>query len=282
MRLMAAIATLPVALGLANSHAGPRIERNVPYRQVGGATLTLDAYLPAPAISRRAAIIFVHGGGWRAGDKSAFAPGEPVFAPTALRFARLGFAVFSIDYRLAPAAPFSAAASDVSFAVRWVRGHAANFDIVPRRIGIFGVSAGGNLAALVATEGRGSLDRGARVRAAVSWSGPMDLALFDTELGGPARHPFVESYLACRPTRCPSRYTSASPVNHVDRSDPPMLIANSRHEIVPLGQAEEMARRLTNAHVPHELVVVSGSRHAADYEAEVWGATVRFLLHYLQ
>jgi len=272
---------LPVAFALASTHAGTTIARGVPYRHVGGVTLTLDAYLPARARSRRAAIVFVHGGGWRAGDKSAFAPGEPSFAPTALRLAHLGFTVFSIDYRLAPAAPFPAAASDVSFAVRWVRAHAADFDLLPTRIALFGVSAGGNLAALVATEGRGSRDRGARVRAAVSWSGPMNLALFDAELGGPARHPFVESYLGCPPTRCPRRYTSASPVNHVDRSDPPILLANSSREIVPLPQAEQMAHQLANAHVPHELIVVPGSRHAADYEAEVWAATVRFLLRYL-
>lgn len=60
-----------------------------------------------------------------------------------------------------------------------------------------------------------------------------------------------------------------------------MLIANSSHEIVPLSQAAEMARRLANADIPHQLVVVPGSRHAADYEPDVWGATVRFLLRYL-
>ncbi len=280
--LLAGIAALQISLGAPAALATPNIERNVPYRQVAGVTLTLDAYLPSPLGSRRAAIIFVHGGGWRAGDKTSFAPGEPAFAPTALRLAHLGFAVFAINYRLAPGARFPAAASDVSAAVRWVRTRARRFHIDPRRLALFGVSAGGNLAALVAAEGRGSLDRGARVRAAISWSGPMDLSRFDAQLGGPAHHPYVESYLGCPPTRCPDRYTSASPVNQIDPSDPPMLIANSNHEIVPLDQATEMTRTLANAGVAQQLLVVPGSRHAADYEAIAWGPTIRFLSRYLR
>ncbi len=282
LSLLAGIAALQISLGASAALATPNIERNVPYRQVAGVTLTLDAYLPSARDRRHAAIVFVHGGGWRAGDKTSFAPGEPAFAPAALRLAHLGFAVFAINYRLAPGARFPAAASDVTAAVRWVRRRARHFHIAPGRLALFGVSAGGNLAALVATEGRGSLDRGARVRAVISWSGPMDLSRFDSQFGGPAHHPYVESYLGCPPTRCPDRYTSASPVNQIDRSDPPMLIANSSHEIVPLSQAAEMAQRLANAGIPRQLVVVPGSRHAADYEADVWGATVRFLFRYLR
>lgn len=283
-RLIAGCAVLPIALVLGAPAAKPGvgIERHLVYRHVGVATLTLDAYLPPPAHGLRAAVVFVHGGGWRAGDKTAFAPGQQAFAPTALRLVRAGFAVFSIDYRLAPKDPFPAAVSDVRAAVEWLRMHAASFHVDPRRLALFGASAGGNLAALAATEGHGSLDRGARVRAAVSWSGAMDLRLFDAELGGPARRPYVESYLGCPPTRCPDRYKAASPVTHVDSTDPPILIANGTDEIVPFAQAVEMAGRLAAANVPHRLLVIRGSRHAADYEAEAWRATVRFLLRYLR
>lgn len=198
--VLAAIFALQLALAApAAARATPTIQRNIPYRSVAGRTLTLDAYLPSARNRRHAAIVFVHGGGWRAGDKSVFAPGEAAFAPTGLRLARLGFAVFAINYRLAPAARFPAALSDVTAAVRWVRKRARHFDIDPGRLALFGVSAGGNLAALVATEGRGSLTRYARVRVAVSWSGPMDLSRFDAQLGGPAHHPSVESYLGCPP-----------------------------------------------------------------------------------
>jgi len=167
-------------------------------------------------------------------------------------------------------------------AIRWIRAHAGRFSVDPSRLGLFGASAGGNLAALAATRVQGALDTGARVRALVSWSGPMDLALFDAELGGPSQHPFVESYIGCTPTACPARYRAASPVTHVDRSDPPTLLANSTSEIVPLAQAREMAAQLTAAAVPHELLVLPGSRHAAQYASAVWQTTVTFLERHLR
>src|SRR5690348_15922081 len=106
---------------------------------------TFDAYV-APGARR--AIVLIHGGGWRAGSKESL-------DPTALRFAESGWTAFSISYRLVPPAPWDAAKADALAAVRWVRAHAARFGFDPRRLAVFGTSAGGNLAALVATVGRG-------------------------------------------------------------------------------------------------------------------------------
>jgi acetyl esterase len=260
--------------------AGVLIERDVVYGRASGERLLLDAYLPRGG-RLRPAIVYFHGGGFRAGDKAYFAPGEQAFAPSALRLVRLGFAVFSVNYRLEPPAPFPAAIVDALRSVRWLRAHARSFGVDPARLASFGASAGGNLAALVATIGRGPLDRSARVRAAVSWSGPMDLGLFDRELAPSSGSSFIERYMGCSQTVCPSRYAFASPVDHVDRSDPPLLLANGTAEIVPLAQAREMSSRLAAAHVPHDLLVVPGSRHAAEYDASVWARTVRFLLRNL-
>jgi acetyl esterase/lipase len=110
----------------------------------------------------------------------------------------------------------------------------------------------------------------------------MDLPLFDAELGGPARHPFVEDYLGCSPDACPARYRAASPVDRVDPTDPPMLIANGTREIVPLEQARAMAARLAAARIPHRLLVVPSARHAGAYEQAAWPGTVSFLRRYLR
>jgi len=96
------------------------------------------------------------------------------------------------------------------------------------------------------------------------------------------RHRFVGQYLGCLPASCPGRYRDASPVDHVDPSDPPLLLVNASRETVPLTQAKLMAVRLRAAHVAHQLIVVPGSRHAGDYAAQVWQATVRFLIRYLR
>ncbi|MDQ2914904.1 MAG: alpha/beta hydrolase [Chloroflexota bacterium] len=251
------------------------IRRDLQYGVAGGERLLLDAYLVSGQAARPA-VVFVHGGGFRAGDKAFVAPGEQAFTTIGTALARDGYAVFAINYRLAPRFRFPAAEHDVLAAVGWVRSHAHALGVDPGRIALFGASAGANLAALAATDRKGALGRGTRVRAVVSWSGPMDLASFY------AGHSFVSGYLGCMPSDCPRRYRDASPVTHVDRSDPPFLLANGSAEIVPLAQAQVMARHLGAAHVAHELIVVPGSRHAGEYATQVWRSTVRFLAKHLR
>lgn len=247
------------------------LRRDVLYREVNGVRLRLDAYLPA-AKGSHPAIVFLHGGGFRSGIRGSFAPGEQAFGPTGQALARNGLAAFAIDYRLAPQFRFPAAEQDVLAAVRWVRRHAHYLGVDPSRLGLFGVSAGGNLAALAATQPSSPLDQ---VRVAVSWSGPMNLARFY-----PA-HPFVAEYLGCLVSACPDRYRAASPVNRVDHGDPPMLLANSTAETVPIGQAREMISRLAVVRVAHQLLMIPGGRHAGQYSAEAWPATLRFLRQHL-
>src|SRR5439155_20533842 len=179
-----------------------------------------------------------------------------------------------------PPATFPAPISDSLNAVRWIRAHAALYGVDAKRMAVLGSSAGGNLAAVVATAGKGSRVRGSRVAAAVTWSGPMDLAAMASEQDSRAGR-VVEHYLACPPSACPARYRTASPVAAVDRTDAPMLIANSTNELVPLSQATEMARKLKKAGVRYQLVAVPGSLHARAYESRVWATSLRFLERYL-
>ena len=208
---------------------------------------------PAPAAGRPA-VILVHGGGWRSGDRGWW-------AAQGRRLAARGWVAFSVDYRLAPAHTFPAAVEDVRAAVRWVRAHADDYGVDPDRIALLGGSAGGNLALLAATTG-------APVVGAAAWSPPTDLRTLRAGTIGR----LVAGYLACRPAACPARARAASPAAHLDRRDPPLLVANATDEIVPLTQATALAR---SGRV--ELHVLPGSRHSAEYGAAIWPATVRFL-----
>ena len=95
---LATVAILVAAAGAVGARAGRinaviRIEHGLPYAVIGGRRLLLDAYLPGRKPGRPPpGVVFVHGGGWRAGERAFFAPGEPAFAPTALRLVELGFA----------------------------------------------------------------------------------------------------------------------------------------------------------------------------------------------
>lgn len=106
----------------------------------------LDVY-PGKAAKNRPVVVWVHGGGWQAGDKS-----DVQVKPT--WFGEKGFLFVSINYRLLPAVDMGTIVRDVAKAVRWVRDHAAEHDGDPDRLFVMGHSAGAQLAALVCTDDR--------------------------------------------------------------------------------------------------------------------------------
>ena len=250
---------------------GVRVQSDVVWRTVDGEQLTLDAFVPERAEKSRPAVVLIHGGGWRAGTKANFdQQGHDLAA--------LGYVAFSINYRLAPEHPYPAAVDDVQAAVRWLRTPAQveRYGIDPERIGALGGSAGAHLTGMLATLGHGSLDHGARIRAAVSWSGPMDLRVAGAT--GP-----IPTFLGCIPSdpACADTAAAASPITYVDRTDAPLLLANSDHELVPLRQAQEMDAAITKAGVQHQLVVLPGTRHSRAYSNDIWDQTVTFFEQHL-
>jgi acetyl esterase len=253
MAAFIALATPMADLSAIAQVAGVTVTRNVEYAEAGGTPLLLDAYIPSGS-GLHPAMLVIHGGNWDSGDKEDMAPvGELV--------ANEGFAAFVVDYRLVPAGSYPAAVEDVRSAVRWIRTNAARYGVDPTRIGAFGVSAGGHLATMLATVGTGSTDRGARIRVALSWSGPQDLTLLPSSV--------VQAFVGCPIDACPERWRSASPSSHVDPTDGAVLLANSTAELVPLSQAVEMAAILRRNHVPTKLIRVPGSEHASYYGARL-------------
>ena len=113
---------------------------------------------------------------------------------------------------------------------------------------------------MLATSGQGSLDRGSRVAAAVSWAGPMDL---HPDLFGPDTQPYLDAFLDCFLAPCEeSKIVAASPISHVDPSDAPLFLANGDSDIlVPADQATRMSAALDAVHVPHQLVIVPNAGH---------------------
>ena len=260
--LVTAVPALPA--GAADS---VKVTRDVTYRTVEGEKIGLDVYRPIKKGKDRPAVVIIHGGGWRGGDKQAL-------AQQGNQLAERGFVAFSVDYRLAPAHPYPAAVDDVNAAVEWARKHAKEYGVDPKRIGALGSSAGAHLTGMLATLGEGALDRGHRITAGVSWSGPMDL----TPIGAGA----VAGFLGCSPDACPDKYKDASPITHVDKTDAPMLIVNSANELVPESQADTMKAALDAAGVANEEIILPGTAHARAYANRVWDQTVAFLENYLK
>ena len=181
-----------------------------------------------------------------------------------------GFVTASVTYRLSRFAPFPAQIHDAKAAIRWLRAHAATYSVDPERIGVWGDSSGGHLAALLGTsygvpelEGAtGSPDQASHVQAVVARCAPSDFtrfhpgdedepgSLFWQLFGGPASEHEDLARLA-------------SPTTHVGRMTlPPFLVVHgSEDEIVPYEQAEFLVDRLHAHRADVTLRTILGGHH---------------------
>ena len=218
----------------------------------------LDLHLPATGNGPFPVVVWIHGGGWERGDRH-LSPQGPQQAVI-----EAGYAVASVDYRLSHEAVFPAQIQDVKGAVRYLRANATTLGLDATRIGVWGDSAGGHLAALLGTSGDvaafddpvlGNIGVSSRVQAVVDWYGPASFATFDSQLTQDhctkriAGKESVESRLigdavAARPDLA----RAASPVTYVSADDPPFLIEHGRDDcVVPWQQSDELAKALTTA-----------------------------------
>lgn len=259
------------------SYPGVTVLEDEQYGTAGGVDLMLDVCLPPDDLAAeetlRASVVSIHGGSWRRGDKA-----EPHWRNVCEWLASDGFVVFSINYRLAPEWSFPAQPDDVRAAVAWLRApeQVSRFRIDPARVGAFGGSAGGNLAALLGTEGSGPLTVGTRVAAVAELSGPVDLT--GSPASGPVAADFgtvVANYLGCADAGACDAAEAASPVYAVDRTDPPFFIGHAANERIPLEQSRTFAATLEAAGVPAELSVVGGALHSVALLNEPMRASIR-------
>lgn len=238
------------------------VERDVEYGKGGESPLKLDIYRPKNLASKpMAAVICIHGGGWRGGDKSK---AGPISALT-----KAGFIVFSINYRLSGEAPFPAAVEDCKCAVRWVRANAKTYDVDEERIGVWGSSAGGHLALFVGCvgekegfEGNGGNDGvSSRVKAVVSWFGPADFTV-GSEKFEDGRGAAVSQFLGGKLSDRKDVYEKASPATHASKDDPPVLmIHGDKDSTVPIEQSEIMEKKLKSIGVDATLMRVKNAGH---------------------
>jgi acetyl esterase/lipase len=215
------------------------------------------------AAGTRAAIMMIHGGSWSHGDKATAA-----YHSVCQYFASEGFVVFNVDYRLAPTDPFPAGLDDVRRALDWVFRASTldTYDVDPDRVGVFGGSAGGNLASLLALEDHSSAAYadGDRIRAVAELSGPSDLTAASTAADG-VTEGFQRTqllYLNCpNYADCPAA-RQASPMYNVTGTSPPFFIGQSTDEFIPRWESQRFAKRLRAHGVPVTLVMVRGSAHS--------------------
>jgi len=244
---------------------GVAVGDDVVYVRRGERELTLDLYWHEHADNLTPVIIWIHGGGWMQGSKTAPFP--------ALALVDRGYAVSSISYRLSQEALFPAQIQDCKAAVRWLRANATRYHLDPDRIGAWGSSAGGHLAALLGTSGgvedlegtEGNLEYSSRVQAVCDWYGPTDFLRMN-DVQGIINHDAAdspESRLVGGPIQeRRAEVARGNPISYVTPDDPPFLIMHGdRDRMVPLNQSEMLYAALQDAGVESTLSVVPGSGH---------------------
>src|SRR6478672_12865237 len=226
-------------------------ERGVAYGSAEDEPLLLDLFRPPARAAPRPAVVLVHGGGMWTGSRADMA--DP-----ARQLARAGYVAVCIDYRLVDLVtgrhPWPAQLDDVQRAVRWVRANAFRYGVDPARVGAYGWSAGGQLAALLGT--RDTRDAASplaaypsRVACVVDLAGDVDLAAYTS----PPALDEVVALLGGTSAEVPERYRDTSPLTWIDARTAPFLVVHGfLDDVVPVTQPRQLVSALRAARVDVE------------------------------
>ena len=247
------------------------------YQDAAGQTQELKLELLVPTSTAPVpVVVWIHGGGWFNGSRLPI----PSYVSA---LCSKGYAVASIDYRLTGTAIWPAQIQDSKGAVRWLRAHAAAYNLDPDRVAAWGSSAGAQLASMLGvagdegtvTIGNASVDlEGAtggnsalssRVQAVVSWYGHGDLLQMsfypstqNHDAGGSPESKLIGDWIQ----KVPERTATASPVTFASPDDPPFLVMHgTMDDLVPFNQSELLVDALRRNGVRVTWVPVASAGH---------------------
>jgi acetyl esterase/lipase len=271
--ILSSMAALAVLMSI--SHAAARegaiyevvTKNDLVYAEHDGTKLMGDLYLPKGR-AKAPVLVAIHGGGWQIGDRQ-------FYRYWGLFLGRIGYALFTIEYRLGTAGVYPAAVYDTKAAVQFVRAKAAEFDLDPDRIGLIGDSAGAHLAALVGLAGDQYnsaykddpyASTSVNVKAVIGFYGVYDLlAQWNHDLAFRPRDMIVEKFLGVPATQNRRLYFEASPISYAteDRNRVRfLLIHGTDDDIVDAAtQSGAFLTALTQAGFFVRRIIIPGAGH---------------------
>lgn len=229
---------------------------DVTYCAPGEPLQKLDVYYPKEG-GPWPAVLYVHGGSWKEGDKAEGAGWKGLND--------LGYLVVAINYRMAPFVKHPVLIEDLKCAVRYLRAHASEYNLDPDHIAAMGASAGGHLVALMGTSDEAAgwdvgenPDQSSRVQAVIPMAAITD---FTQEMKVISM--VIYSAFGGLPGTPSPKMIEASPVTYITPDDPPFLIFHGDNDgVVPYQQSEILHEQLTTAGVPSELIIVKNGDHS--------------------
>ncbi|RAJ06563.1 acetyl esterase/lipase [Chitinophaga skermanii] len=249
---------------------------NLTYATTQHRSLTADIFAPTLR-SEYPAVVLIHGGGWRSGDKTQM-------HTMATTLAKNGFVGICVEYRLSPEAAFPAGVRDIKRCIRWVKSRAKEFRIDTSKMTVLGCSSGGQMAALIATTNFDPFfdDRlllgmpSSHIQAAIDIDG---ILAFKHPLS--AEGAVAAQWLGGTYEEKPANWVLASPLTHVNQHTAPTLFINSDMPRFHAGRDEYMDT-LHRYHIPTEAITLNGTPHTFWFFHPWYNDVMQYVMRFLR
>lgn len=239
-------------------------KKGMTYCTINHRNLLIDAFFPKGKNDETLpAVIMVHGGGWRSGNRTQH-------YPLAQRLAHLGYVCFTPEYRLSTEALFPAAVYDIKAAIRWVKANASIYHVDTSKIVIAGFSAGGELAAFMGTTQNMPLFEGSdcnegmptNLAAVIDIDGTLSFVNSESGEGDDSKHTSAATYWFGYPKQGNEvLWKTASPLSYVSSQTPPTLFINSSLARMHAGR-NDYVHVLDSNHIYSEVHTFKGAPHS--------------------
>lgn len=258
--------------------------RNIPYTNVGTRDLYLDVFQPKKHSKKgRPAILIIHGGGWRTGNRT-------MHIPLAQHLAAKGYVTITAEYRLSTEALYPAAVHDLKAAIRWIRANAPIYNIDSQRVVGLGFSAGGQLAALLGNtnhiqsfEGTyGNLNHSSALQAVIDIDGILAYIHPESGEGDDSRNTSAATYwFGYSKTENPDLWNDASALTHAGKNSPPTLFLNSSVDRMHAGR-DDYRKKLDKFKIDSEVHTFDASPHGFCLFSPWFEPTVAYIDQFLK
>jgi len=250
-------------------------EKEIVYTKINERELHLDAFYNT-ASAKKPAIVILHGGGWKSGNKSQM----ETFAQ---EMASKGFSCFTIEYQLSPEAKYPAAIFDVKKAIQYIKINANKFNVDTTKIAVLGCSSGGQMAALIGTTNNNSLfenkDNNNKISSTVQ-------AIIDIDGILAFKHPESQEgavaglWLGGSYEEKPEIWKQASALTHTDKNTPPTLFINSSIDRFHAGR-DDMIVVLNRYEIYNKVKTIEKSPHSFWFLNPWYDETITYTTQFL-